>query len=309
MTFGSLFAGIGGLDLGLERAGMTCKWQIEIDDYCQKVLAKHWPDVERFSDVREVGSHNLEPVDLICGGFPCQDISLAGKGAGLEGERSGLWWEFHRIISELRPRYVLAENVPALTFRGGPTVLGSLASLGFDAEWDHISAASVGAPHRRDRIFIVAWNTDSNNVSQVGRVPREKQTADSSRNGSGTAIWTLNSNTNSKRQFKDAQCRTELQGADDPRNSGTGDSPDVADPNRQRPYPMEDEQELEGAGEGELCPVQSRSNWRNWWATEPDVGRVAHGISSRVDRLKGLGNAVVPQVAEYVGRRIMEAFE
>ena len=101
MRFGSLFAGIGGMDLGLERAGMECAWQVEIDPYCQKVLAKHWPDVQRFGDIKDCGAHNLEPVDLICGGFPCQDISLAGKGAGIEGERSGLWSEYHRIICEL----------------------------------------------------------------------------------------------------------------------------------------------------------------------------------------------------------------
>jgi len=152
-----LFAGIGGMDLGLDRAGMECRWQVEIDQFCRKVLTKHWPDVPKYEDVREVGAHNLEPVDVIAGGFPCQDISLAGKGAGLEGERSGLWWEYHRIIRELGPRYVIVENVRALTVRGLDAVLGSLADIGYDAEWQMLSAEAVGAPHRRDRIFIVAY--------------------------------------------------------------------------------------------------------------------------------------------------------
>ena len=105
MRFGSLFAGIGGFDLGFERAGMECAWQVEIDEFCNKVLAKHWPNVRRYKDVREVGKHNLEPVDLICGGFPCQDVSLAGQRAGLEGKRSTLWSEFYRIICEIRPKF------------------------------------------------------------------------------------------------------------------------------------------------------------------------------------------------------------
>src|SRR6476661_6834913 len=129
LTFGSLFAGIGGIDLGLERAGMRCAWQVEIDDYATRVLAKHWPDVTRFRDVRSVGAHNLTPVDLLAGGFPCQDISDAGKRAGIEGARSGLWSEFARLIGELRPRYVLVENVTALLRRGMGTVLGDLAAL------------------------------------------------------------------------------------------------------------------------------------------------------------------------------------
>ena len=164
LAFGSLFAGIGGLDLGLERAGMICKWQVEVNDYATKVLEKHWPDVARFRDVRECGAHNLEPVDLICGGFPCQDVSLAGKRAGLEGERTTLWSEFARIIREIRPRWVLAENVPGLlssdSGRFFGRVLGDLAACGYDAEWDTIPACAVGAPHRRYRVFVVARRND-----------------------------------------------------------------------------------------------------------------------------------------------------
>ena len=114
MNVGSLFAGIGGFDLGFERAGMRVAWQVELDPYCRAVLARHFPDAARFEDVCEVGARNLAPVDLICGGFPCQDLSPAGRGAGIDGARSGLWAEFARIVRELRPRYVVVENVPAL---------------------------------------------------------------------------------------------------------------------------------------------------------------------------------------------------
>lgn len=143
LTVGSLFSGIGGLELGLERAGMRTVWQVEQNEYCRKVLAKHWPDVQRFIDVREVGAHNLPPVDLICGGFPCQDISNAGTMEGLAGERSGLWSEYARIVRELRPRYVVVENVSALLARGIGCVLGDLAGLG--------SAAGSGVYRSADR--------------------------------------------------------------------------------------------------------------------------------------------------------------
>src|SRR6476660_8578618 len=119
MTYGSLFSGIGGMDLGLDRAGLTCKWQVEIDPFCRKILAKHWLHVKRYGDIRTVDGRDLEPVDLLAGGFPCQDLSQAGKRAGIEGTRSGLWFEFARIIGELRPRYVLVENVPGLLVYDG----------------------------------------------------------------------------------------------------------------------------------------------------------------------------------------------
>lgn len=168
LTFGSLFAGIGGIDLGLERAGMKCCWQVEIDDYARKILAKHWPDVPRYTDVRGFlggkrwrSVRSAWAVDCIAGGFPCQDVSNAGRRAGIDGKRSGLWSEFARIVHLLRPRHVLVENVPALTIRGLGRVLGDLAKLGYDCEWDRIPAAAVGAPHLRWRIFIVADATSN----------------------------------------------------------------------------------------------------------------------------------------------------
>lgn len=230
LNFGSLFAGIGGFDLGLEQAGMQCKWQVECDKWASKVLAKHWPNVHRERDVRDCGNHNLEWVDVICGGFPCQDISIAGKGAGLAGKRSGLWSEFARIIGELRPRYVIVENVAALLARGMGTVLGDLSSLGYDAEWHVIPACAVGAPHRRERIWIVAYPS----------------------------------------------CKR-LEG--------------------QREIPFG------------TCKKHEDIGYSRWWAIESAVDRVAHGIPNRMDRLRGLGNAVVPQIVEQIGKFIIRHAE
>ena len=165
MTHGSLFSGIGGIDLGFEWAGIETKWQVEIDDYCQKLLSIRFPHTKKFTDVRKVGSHNLEKVDIISGGFPCQDISVAGKGAGIEGERSGLWTELHRVISELRPRFAFIENVPMLTIRGGGRVISDLAEIGYDAEWQIVGADDVGAWHRRKRIWIVAYDTQKHSLN------------------------------------------------------------------------------------------------------------------------------------------------
>ena len=237
MTFGSLFAGIGGMDLGLERAGMECAWQVEIDPFCRKVLAKHWPDVPKYEDVRDVGSENLEPVDLICGGFPCQDISYAGEGAGLAGERSGLWYEFARIIGEMGPRLVLVENVPALLTRGLGDVLGTLADLGYDAEWSIVSACSVGAPHMRRRVFVVAYPDSLDGWSGI----------------------------------RDPSAR----------------------PDREIPEVH--------------CKAGARSCFRARLANPSALYGGANGLPSGMERNRGLGNAVVPQVAEWIGRRIMEA--
>ena len=190
LTFGSLFAGIGGIDLGLERAGMQCVWQVEIDDYATRVLEKHWPNVRRWRDIttfppnsdsdqlwdehrrsgrsgrqgaaepRDDGS--LWRVELICGGFPCQPISCAGKQLG-ERDSRWLWGEMHRVCSALRPRWVLAENVPRLLSAGNVRgdlfgkILRDLASIGYRVEWHCIPAAAVGAPHIRDRLFILGF--------------------------------------------------------------------------------------------------------------------------------------------------------
>jgi DNA (cytosine-5)-methyltransferase 1 len=241
MTFGSLFAGIGGLDLGLERAGLECRWQVEIDDYARRVLAKHWPDVRRWDDVRTFPPDPVEDwsVDLICGGFPCQDISHVGRRAGIDGERSGLWSEFERTVRLLRPRYVLVENVPSLLVRGMGRVLGNLASLGFDAEWAVLPASRFGAPHFRERIFILAYS-----------------------DGFG--------------------CQT------------------ISDEARLR-LPS-----LHKGIAGHVGPMGGAEQWslpRPIGAIPMGVG---NGIPSGLDRIRTLGNAVVPQVAEWLGLRIIE---
>jgi DNA (cytosine-5)-methyltransferase 1 len=285
-----LFSGIGGFSLGLERAGLRTVAFCEIDPYCRAVLAKHWPGVPCYDDITtltvqrlaadgiiddvadagSVGRSVAKPensgghcatrgkgreqasrparsgIDLICGGFPCQDISTAGKGAGITGARSGLWSEYARIIGEIRPRYVIVENVAALLGRGIERVLGDLAALGFDAEWHCIPASAVGAPHRRDRVWIVAY-------------PKYQRWR-----GMDTAAW-----------------------------NGT---------------------EPHGGGE-DVVDADSRQMGRltiawgqcDQWLVEPDVGRVAHGVSARVDRLRSLGNAVVPQIPEIIGRAIMSS--
>ena len=162
ITIGSLFSGIGGFELGLERAIKNSKtiWQCEQNKFARKVLRKHWPDVPIYDDIKEMKHGSIDIVDIICGGFPCQDISQAGKGKGIaNGERSGLWFEMLRIIDMVRPRIAIAENVTAITQkgRGMDIVLSSLSKIGYDVEWIDVRASDEGAPHKRERIFFVAY--------------------------------------------------------------------------------------------------------------------------------------------------------
>jgi len=177
MKFGSLFTGIGGLDLGLEASGMECVWQVEYENFCKEVLKERWPDVKRYEDIFEVNAEELESVDLICGGFPCQPVSQAGKRAGTSDER-WLWPEFARIIRTIKPKWVVAENVTGLlsanTGRAFAEVLRDLAESGYDAVWDVFPSggpSGVGAPHRRERIFIIAKLADTDSE----RLEREKR--------------------------------------------------------------------------------------------------------------------------------------
>ena len=269
LTVGSLFAGIGGFDLGLERAGMRVRWQVEIDPYCQRVLTKHWPHVTRYGDIKTVDWGTVEPVDLLCGGFPCQDISLAGKGAGLAGERSGLWFEYAKAIEALKPRYVLIENVSALRSRGLDQVLGSLAALGYDAEWHCIPACAVGAPHRRDRVWIMAH-------SEGARLEGARDVTGADRCGQETGL---------------------------PGCSGE----DVADAGQQqRDRWMHWTCGWEREPQETLLDARGRGREEAWMSIpESLLGRVAYGVPARVDRLRGLGNAIVPQIAEMIGAWIL----
>lgn len=288
-----LFSGIGGFSLGLERAGgFETAAFCEINKSAQKVLKKHWPNVPIFEDVSTLKGEQLGTIDVICGGFPCQDISLAGKGAGLEGARSGLWFEFHRLIKEIKPSWVIAENVAALRSRGLDQVLRSLAEIGYDAEWHCIPASAVGAKHTRDRIWIIAYpskqrcderrsDREERHVlcDAIGDAPQGKSEREGWERG-----FSAPSEVNSAGLLANAN-HTGLQRAKllgvDPKELGCGE-------------------EWALGTTSECCALP---NWGGW-TTEPNVGRVANGVSGRVDRLKQLGNAVVPQIPELIGRAI-----
>jgi DNA (cytosine-5)-methyltransferase 1 len=279
-TFVSLFSGIGGLDLGLERAGWRCVGQVEIDPFCRRVLARHWPDVPRWGDIREVSSDDLPRADLVAGGFPCQPVSVAGARRGQADER-WLWPEFARVVCHLRPSWVLVENVPGLLVRGMGDVLGDLAESGYDAEWDCIPAAAVGAPHLRDRVWLVAYPSGSQLWLEPGR--RDGQ------GRPGAAVAGDDGQTRHVAHPEGFGGELRPPSGQRPRRSAGG-SDDLANPD----------------GRPALWAPVARGQ-RHPWATEPDVGRVAHGVPARLDRLRALGNAVVPQVAELIGRRILEA--
>jgi DNA (cytosine-5)-methyltransferase 1 len=277
-TVGSLFAGIGGFDLGFEREGYEVRWQVEIDEYCQKVLAKHWPHVPRYDDVRDCGLHNLEPVDVITGGFPCQDLSVAGNQEGLDGERSALWWDYHRIISELRPRFAVVENVPNLFNRGIDRVCGSLAEIGYDAEWHVISAADMGAPHLRKRAWLCTWPMAHTSC------PLLEERIDI---GGEDKRWSHGQPTRPGQTMADS----DNQGSQGRLQGGQN---------------TEWQSELGHSGRSSSA---HRQPGKDFWATEPELGRVAYGVPDRVDRLKGLGNAIVPQIAQQIARTLKPHFE
>jgi DNA (cytosine-5)-methyltransferase 1 len=284
-----LFSGIGGFSLGLERTGgfRTVAF-CEIDPFCRRVLAKHWPEVPCYHDVRELSADRLAAdgiaVDAICGGFPCQDLSFAsGRGAGLDGERSGLWSEVARLAGELRPRFVIVENVSALLARGLDRVLGDLAEIGFDAEWHCIPASAVGAPHRRDRLWLVAYpNGESEHAGAVHAEVAVPSSAVADTNGER---WGLEQR---------IEGSPRARSRDQSHWSGSGN---LAHTNGSRL------EILFNGAPGQLAASVGAHDW----SAEPDVGRVAHGVPSRVDRLRCLGNAVVPQIPEMIGRAILRA--
>jgi DNA (cytosine-5)-methyltransferase 1 len=310
LTFGSLFAGIGGLDLGFERAGFECLWQVEIDSYARSVLDRHWPDVRKHDDVRTWPSADTAFVDCLIGGFPCQDVSVAGKGVGIHGEKSSLFFEFMRIAGEMGPRYLVLENVSALLARGMGDVLGTMASLGYDAEWHCFGAAHVGAPHIRDRIFILGY--------------RQRVVADSQSNGRDQGHQDAGGS-----EARDFQA--EVAGsANGGRSAGV-----LADSNlpgleewsgiceytgaelqaTQRSHRKQGS-DVEYAGGGRFAHSWTESEDSNTgppgaprggiWSFEPRVGRVADGVPKRVDRIKCLGNAVVPQVGQFVAEVLLD---
>jgi len=245
--------------LGLERTGgFETVAFCEIEDYPRRVLAKHWPDVPCHQDIN-TAEFIRGMADVVTAGFPCQDLSFAGAGAGLSGARSGLWWKVRRTIRMVRPRYAVLENVAALLNRGLGTVLGSLAAIGYDAEWHCIPAAAVGAPHERDRVWIIASNSDSDGKSVV------------SSDAKMAASPALSNAHQARRQ--DAQ-----------RRSG----------------------QAKQDGRAFLAPADVGPGLREW-PPESEMVRVVHGVSAEVDAVEALGNSVVPQIPELIGRAILKA--
>lgn len=292
MTFKviSLFSGIGGLDLGFERAGFEIVAQVETDKFCRKVLRKHWPNVALYEDVRHVGKQNLPDADVIMGGFPCQDISLAGKRQGIkEGTRSGLWLEFARIIGELRPRIVLLENVSAITTLDGATVIADLAALGYDAEWGIVAASDVGAPHRRERWFCLGYalgaglaqregigGNDGEECAPAERTGRD--VADAASAGLQRPIQSSQFTANCIKNQPDVESRMG--------RIFDGLPGWLDDIRRQSRWPAR--------------PGEAQAEWE-----APRT--VTEKVKDRANRIKALGNAVVPQVA-YAMALVVRAF-
>ena len=274
-----LFSGIGGFSLGLERTGgFETVAFCEIEPFPRRVLAKHWPEVPCYEDVRtltaaRLAADGIAGIDVITGGFPCQDLSVAGKQRGMgEGTRSGLWSEIVRLVGELRPDYVILENV-AVLLSGPPEraggwfgrVLGNLADLGYDAEWENIPASALGAPHRRERAWIVAY---------PGQIRCDAGRAEQSLQGVGPHGET---------------CLAHANGV-----NAQGQQPRIANPQG-------------WAGQITGSPGPRLAGIGRQWSAEPDVGRVAHGVPDRAHRLAALGNAVVPQIPELIGHAILAA--
>lgn len=264
MTFIDLFSGIGGFALGAKWAGIQWDkcYHSDIDDYANKVYAKHFPESIQLGDITQIDTSKIEGNDfIVTGGSPCQDISIAGKGAGLDGKRSGLWFEMWRVIRDLRPRFAIMENVPALTYRGLNRVLGSLAEIGYDAEWQTISAAEMGAWHKRERIWIIAY-------------PQRER---------GTCGMLYDRNI-LQTLFGEAS------------NTSQPDCTGQKDNEKNDPYSNSKRckrRSLSKQSASQHCSTMCEVQWE----TEPDVGRVVDGLSNRSHRLRCLGNSIVPQIA------------
>jgi DNA (cytosine-5)-methyltransferase 1 len=361
LTVGSLFSGIGGLDLGLERAGMRVIWQSEIDPYACRVLAKHWPEVPNYGDIKQIDWATVERPDVICGGYPCQPFSTAGKRRGTDDPRH-LWPWVRNAISVLRPRFAILENVRGHLSMGGTVVIGDLAEIGYDAEWRVVSAAGLGAPHRRDRIIIVAYpddhgsftgtvaggietangyaperpdgsadverrrrvlaNANGSHAADGGKradVPRQSGSRGNDRSGSGSDTGQISvgssgqtasnvANTHRVRTQIPAEGRQPTEPVPGGHGTAGGFAPlaNATGSNGRQPESHGLRTKIwETTKSGEQG--RGTGTCGSWWETEPDVGRVANGVPSRVDRLRGLGNAVVPQVAEHIGRLVMAA--
>lgn len=367
MNYLDLFHGIGGFAYGAYLAGMKFENHLcsDIELYCQKLYKLRFPDSIQLGNIKKIDTQELinkyGKEWIITGGFPCQDISIAGKGAGITGSRSGLWFEYWRIIRDLRPRFAIMENVAALTFRGLDAVLGSLSEIGYNAEWQDIRASDVGAPHRRARIWIVAHPDNYSNWEQIGRrdgTENKKEISNRENNDStGDIIRTNNlrvfgkrrktknvsysqsmSGRNNSRLGVGGVDRGKRTGQEDVADSGcehghTRDATGMEADKEQRTYsklyiesgstgqlsdtPISRLERQESTGNGRR---ESRlSSQHSGWDVEPSICRMADGVSAgmdgyegrvtiksyeKVNRLKGLGNSIVPQIAEILFNQI-----
>lgn len=284
MTIGSLFSGIGGLELGLEWAGLgPTIWQVENNEKLHGVLETHWPNAERFTDIRDVGQHNLKPVDLVCGGFPCQDVSSAGKRVGLSGSRSSLWYEMARVIKELRPQWVIVENVASGAKKWTDEIRCDLGELGYATIPIPIAAKDCGAWHERKRIFVVAYlNRDSkSNVTVNAEVAETSESPITDPDGEPI-----------RKQPKQTKW-TEREEATEPEYSSIPRTTSNTKSERhERPMSIRTEERQSGFG-GHFGR-----------ASEPILLRGVHGIPNRSHRIRALGNSVVPQQAQVIGEVI-----
>ena len=350
-----LFSGIGGFSIGLEKAGFETVAFCEIDSYAQKVLQKNWPGVPIYDDVRTITADRLAAdgigVDVITGGFPCQDISVAGNQAGIaDGTRSGLWSECARLIGELRPRYAIFENVTNLLNgeRGDwfKRVLWDISALGYDAEWHCIPASAVGAHHRRDRIWIVAYparpreqarsanglGNDHQTCGDKGQFASASEQAstladtysDDGRRGSGSEsprrdTWLESGGGNAGQSIGEASAimadtnarlrngeELEVRARGDAIDSGSKKVADTSSKRVQGSWSTEQQKPQTHVRKAILVRGCTRQRAENW-ETEPAVGRVVDGFPDRAHRLKCLGNAVVPQIPQIIGKAILEA--
>ena len=303
-----LFSGIGGFSLGLERArtpdgeqGFETVAFCEIEDYPRRVLAKHWPNVPIYEDVRTLNADGLGRIDCVVGGYPCQPFSQAGKRLGAEDDRH-LWPEMHRIVASARPRWVIAENVAGHINMGLDQVLSDLESEGYTAVPVVIPACAVDAPHRRDRVWIVAH---ARHAEPQGR---DEPAPDDDRRG-GKRRKKGRKSASSRRPVADASkqsARRQIGGVDREggRDYAATVGEDVSNTNSNRREGKRSERD----NEGQARLHSGKTRWEACrWLPEPDVGRVVNGVSRRVDRLKCLGNAVVPQISEMIGKAILEA--
>ena len=298
MKVGSLFSGIGGIELGFERQGYRTEWFVEQDLYAQAVLRKNFPETPIYGDIKELDFRTVPKVDILTGGFPCQDISNAGKRVGIEGSRSSLWKYYLDAISILRPRFAFIENVSALLGRGLATVLCDLASIGYDAEWYCVSASSVGAYHERNRIFIIAYTNikgwERERQEKMGYSQYSCKVSDSPNvgcenwNHTSTSKFSIPEQQRGAHAIGQSCCKTDIS------NSECFGSPEQR---KSREF---------------LCQKKNRAweadrfNDDGLWSAEPELGRVADGVPNRVDRIRCLGNAVVPQIAEIFAKAIKE---